>query len=182
MIIISMGANVTSRWGNPATTILTALQQLEREGISVIRRSALLVTTPYGVADQPDFVNAAALLRSSLPPASLLSVLKKIEAKAGRKPTRRWGARALDLDIIDYKKRIISGSKDGTFSPKNKSHLVLPHPEAHRRAFVLRPLSEIAPHWHHPIFGQTAAFFLTRLKYTSAGGILKIVDEKCELS
>lgn len=177
MIIISLGANVTSRWGNAAATLIEALHQLEREGISVIRRSALYVTTPFGVADQPDFVNAAALVRTSLPPVALLLVLKKIEAKAGRKPTRRWGPRALDLDIIDYKNRIISGSKDGTFSPKNKSHLVLPHPEAHRRAFVLRPLKEIAPYWHHPVFGQPAAFFLTRLKYAKAGSIVKTVNE-----
>jgi 2-amino-4-hydroxy-6-hydroxymethyldihydropteridine diphosphokinase len=180
MIIISLGANVTSRWGNAAATIIEAFRQLEREGISVIRRSALYVTTPFGVTDQPNFINAAALVRTSLPPASLLLVLKKIEAKAGRKLTRRWGPRALDLDIIDYKKRIISGSKDGTFSPKNKSHLILPHPETHRRAFVLRPLAEIAPHWHHPIFGQTAAFFLTKLKYTKAGSIVKTVNESGE--
>jgi 2-amino-4-hydroxy-6-hydroxymethyldihydropteridine diphosphokinase len=177
MIIISLGANVTSRWGNAAATLIEAFHQLEREGISVIRRSALYVTTPLGVANQPDFVNAAALVRTSLPPVALLLVLKKIEAKAGRKPTRRWGPRALDLDIIDYKKRIISGSKDGTFSPKNKSHLTLPHPEAHRRAFVLHPLKEIAPYWHHPVFGQPAAFFLARLKYTKAGSVVKTVNE-----
>jgi 2-amino-4-hydroxy-6-hydroxymethyldihydropteridine diphosphokinase len=177
MIIISLGANVISRWGNATTTVTEALHQLEQEGISVIRRSALYVTTPFGVADQPDFINAAALVRSSLPPVALLSVLKKIEAKAGRKPSRRWGPRALDLDIIDYKRRLISGSKDGTFSPKNKSHLVLPHPEAHRRAFVLHPLNEIAPYWHHPVFGQPAAFFLARLKNTKAGSVVKTVNE-----
>lgn len=177
MIIISLGANVTSRWGNAAATLVEAFHQLEREGISVIRRSALYVTTPFGVADQPDFVNAAALVRTSLPPIALLLVLKRIEAKAGRKPTRRWGPRALDLDIIDYKKRIISGSQDGTFLRKNKLHLTLPHPEAHRRAFVLRPLGEIAPYWHHPIFGQPAAFFLNRLKYTNAGSVVKTVNE-----
>jgi 2-amino-4-hydroxy-6-hydroxymethyldihydropteridine diphosphokinase len=178
MIIISLGANVTSRWGNSAATIIEAFHQLEREGISVIRRSALYVTTPLGVANQPDFVNAAVLVRTFLPPVALLLVLKKIEAKAGRKPTRRWGPRALDLDVIDYKSRIISGSKDGTFSPKNKSHLILPHPEAHRRAFVLHPLNEIAPYWHHPVFGQTAAFFLARLKHTKAGSVVKTVNEK----
>jgi 2-amino-4-hydroxy-6-hydroxymethyldihydropteridine diphosphokinase len=177
MIIISLGANVTSRWGNAAATVVEAFHQLEREGIAIIRRSALYVTTPFGVTDQPDFINAAALVRTSLPPIALLLVLKKIEAKAGRKPTRRWGPRALDLDIIDYKRRIISGSKDGTFSPKNKSHLILPHPEAHRRAFVLRPVNEIAPHWHHPVLGQTAGFFLAQLRYTKAGSILKTVHE-----
>jgi 7,8-dihydro-6-hydroxymethylpterin-pyrophosphokinase len=104
-------------------------------------------------------------------------VLKKIEAKAGRKPTRRWGPRALDLDIVDYKTRIIRPPQDGVFSPKNKSDLILPHPEAHRRPFVLRPIGEIAPFWHHPVFGQTAAYFLNRLKRTKEGAIVKVVNE-----
>ena len=177
MIIISLGANVTSRWGNAASTIREAFRQLELAGITVIRRSALYVTTPFGVTDQPDFVNAAVVAYAAMSPDTLLSVLKKIEAKAGRKPTRRWGPRALDLDIIDYKGRIIKWSKHESFSLKNKSVLVLPHPLAHRRAFVLRPLGEIAPRWHHPVCGQTTSHFLTRLRHAKEGRVLKIVNE-----
>jgi 2-amino-4-hydroxy-6-hydroxymethyldihydropteridine diphosphokinase len=177
MIIISLGANVTSRWGNAASTILEAFRQLDLAGITVIRRSALYVTKPFGVTDQPDFVNAAAVVFTAMPPAALLSVLKSLEAKAGRTPARRWGPRALDLDIIDYKGRIIKGSKHETFSPKNKFDLVLPHPQAHRRAFVLRPLNDVAPHWHHPVLGQPTAYFLTRLTLTEGGRILNIVNE-----
>jgi 2-amino-4-hydroxy-6-hydroxymethyldihydropteridine diphosphokinase len=177
MIIISLGSNVTSRWGSAASTVLEAFRQLEREGVSVIRRSSLYLTTPLGVENQPDFVNAAAVVETALPPIALLLVLKKIEAKAGRKPTRRWGPRTLDLDIIDYKTRIIGWPKNGSFSAKNKSHLVLPHPEAHCRPFVLQPIKEIAPHWHHPVFSQTAAHFLTKLRWAKAGRIVKIVNE-----
>jgi 2-amino-4-hydroxy-6-hydroxymethyldihydropteridine diphosphokinase len=177
MIIISFGSNVTSRWGNPASTILHAFRHIEAEGITVIRRSALYVTTPFGGVEQPDFVNAAAVVSTSKPPKALLSVLKKIEAKAGRKPTRRWGPRVLDLDIVDYKTRIIRPPQDGVFSSKNKSDLILPHPEAHRRVFVLRPIEEIAPHWHHPVFRQTAAAFLNRLRWEKQGAIVKIVNE-----
>jgi 2-amino-4-hydroxy-6-hydroxymethyldihydropteridine diphosphokinase len=177
MIIITLGSNVTGRWGNPATTILQAFAHIECAGIAVIRRSALYITTPLGEVEQPDFINAAALVRTSRPPATLLSVLKKIEAKAGRKPSRRWGPRALDLDIIDYQARIIRSSQNGAFSAKNKSDLILPHPEAHRRPFVLRPIDEIAPYWHHPVFGQTAAYFLRRLRSTKDGAIVKLVNE-----
>jgi 2-amino-4-hydroxy-6-hydroxymethyldihydropteridine diphosphokinase len=129
------------------------------------------------VTDQPDFVNAAAAVKAAIPPAALLSVLKKIEAKAGRKPTRRWGPRVLDLDIIDYQRRIINWPKDEVFSPKHKSDLILPHPQIHRRPFVLQPLGEIAPHWHHPVYGQTTAYFLTRLRGAKEGRIIKIVNE-----
>jgi len=104
-------------------------------------------------------------------------VLKRIEAKAGRKPTRRWGPRTLDLDIVDYKTRIIRPSQDGVFSSKNKSDLILPHPEAHRRPFVLRPIAEIAPYWHHPVSGRTAAQLLSRLTGAKEGAIVKIVQE-----
>ena len=116
MIIISLGANVTSRWGNAASTILEAFRQLDRACVTVIRRSALYVTTPFGVTDQPDFVNAAAAVYAAMSPSALLSVLKGLEAMAGREPSRRWGPRALDLDIIDYKRRIINWSKDEVFS------------------------------------------------------------------
>ena len=183
MIILALGTNVTSRWGDATSTIREALRQLDCAGITVIRRSALYVTTPYGVTDQPDFVNAAAVVCAALPPTALLSVLKTIEAKAGRgKHTRRWGPRALDLDIIDYKGLIVNWRKDQAFFPKYKYNLVLPHPQAHRRAFVLQPLSEIAPEWHHPVYGQGTAYFLTRLRNAKEGRILKIVNEPDELN
>jgi 2-amino-4-hydroxy-6-hydroxymethyldihydropteridine diphosphokinase len=177
MIIIALGTNVTSRWGDAASTILEAFRQLDCAGIKVTRRSNLFATRPLGVTDQPDFVNAAAAVDSAMPPTALLSVLKKIEAKAGRTPTRRWGPRALDLDIIDYKGRIIKWSKHESFLSKNKYEVVLPHPEAHRRVFVLRPLSEVAPNWHHPVLGQPTAHFLTSLKDAKEGQIIKIVKE-----
>jgi 2-amino-4-hydroxy-6-hydroxymethyldihydropteridine diphosphokinase len=174
MIIISLGANIASRWGDAANTISEAFRQLDNAGITVICRSALYVTTPFGVTDQPDFVNAAAAVTAAIPPRMLLSVLKTIEAEAGRKPSRRWGPRALDLDIIDFNRRIMNWPKDAVFSSKNKPDLILPHPEAHRRAFVLTPLNEVAPHWHHPIFGQTTAYFLTRLRFKKEGRVLKL--------
>ena len=180
MIIISLGANVTSRWGNAATTILEAFRQLEREGISIRRHSALYATTPMGVVNQPVFVNAAVLAFAALPPKALLSVLKKIEAKAGRKRTQRWGPRPLDLDIVDYKSRIINWPRNGTNARENKDRLILPHPQIQFRPFVLQPLRDVAPHWHHPVLGQTAAYYLARLKRAKAGKILEVVHEGWE--
>lgn len=178
MIIISLGSNITSRWGNPPTTILCALDELHRRGVRIIKRSALYRTSPYGITDQPIFVNAAAAVRTALPPAALLSVLKNIEVKAGREPTRRWGPRALDIDIIDYHARKISWPDNrGEHLKSGTLPLILPHIEIQSRPFVLRPMLDIAPYWHHPISGKSVAEMLMQLRSRSGGDILEIVPE-----
>jgi 2-amino-4-hydroxy-6-hydroxymethyldihydropteridine diphosphokinase len=178
MIIISLGSNVTSRWGNPPTTILRALEELRQRGVHILRRSALYRTSPYGVLKQAIFVNAAAAVRTALPPAALLSVLKNIEVKAGRKPTLRWGPRALDIDIIDYHARIINSLGQNPSEPVPQARaLILPHIEMQSRPFVLRPMLDIAPYWHHPVSGKSVAEMLIRLRSRTGGDILEIVPE-----
>jgi 2-amino-4-hydroxy-6-hydroxymethyldihydropteridine diphosphokinase len=86
------------------------------------------------VTEQPDFVNAVALLETSLEPAALLAALKAIEAELGRRPTFRWGPRAIDLDILTYGNERIE-----------QPGLVIPHERLAERAFVLVPLAEIDP-------------------------------------
>lgn len=178
MIIISLGSNVTSRWGNSDTTILTTLrEELQRFGIKVLYQSNLYRTKPFGPVHQPDFINAAALIGTSLPPPALLSRLKKIEARAGRQISERWGPRPLDIDIIDYKSQIINWSKDGKpLIRHNDSNLILPHPGAASRPFVLKPVSDIVPIWHHPIYHLTANQLLKRLRSQRMGQIIEIVQ------
>ena len=173
MIIISLGSNVISRWGNSNTTILQALRELETHGIRVRRRSRLYRTTPYGPVDQPVFTNAAAAIGTSLPPEALLSVLKKIEIRAGRQSSQVWGPRALDIDIIDYNTQILNWSQRDTQSFKcNRIPLILPHPRIEMRAFVLVPLLDVAPRWHHPVSGLHAAQLLARLRFVPMGRII----------
>jgi 2-amino-4-hydroxy-6-hydroxymethyldihydropteridine diphosphokinase len=173
MIIISLGSNVTSRWGNPSTTILRSCEELDRASIDIIRLSALYRTSPYGIHDQPDFVNAAAVIDTALSPIALLSVLKKVEANAGRRTSLRWGPRPLDIDIIDYKAQVFNWQKRsrhrlGYACPT----LILPHPEVQSRIFVLRPLQDIAPNWHHPVTGASVSQLLVKLRYKNEGNIL----------
>jgi 2-amino-4-hydroxy-6-hydroxymethyldihydropteridine diphosphokinase len=174
MIIISLGSNVTSWWGTPPNTILCALHEISTIGITIVRQSALYCSLPYGVTNQPPFVNAAALIRTALPPVALLTVLKKIEAKAGRKPTYRWGPRALDIDIIDYHARVLNytTSKHPPCDSKGQS-LILPHPDVQHRPFVLRPMLDIAQYWHHPISGKGVEQLLSKLHFCKNGNILK---------
>jgi len=102
--------------------------------IQIEKTSSLYVTAPVGYDDQPDFVNAVCSVRTSLDGVSLLAVLNRIEADFGRERTFRNAPRTLDLDIIDF---------DGIFS--SDPHLTLPHPRAHERSFVMKPLAEILP-------------------------------------
>jgi len=126
---IGIGANL----GNAVQTVQLALEELKGYGV-VVRASSLYSTKPWGVKNQPDFVNAAALLETTLTPRELLLELKKLEAEFGREETYRWGPRVVDFDILAYDDRRI-----------DEPDLIVPHPRLHERAFVLVPLAEIDP-------------------------------------
>jgi 2-amino-4-hydroxy-6-hydroxymethyldihydropteridine diphosphokinase len=110
-----------------------ALRRLGELG-TVVARSALYRTAPWGVIEQDPFVNAAAAIDTVLEPRALLGALKRIEAQEGRIPTSRWGPRVLDLDILTYGDLRL-----------DEPELSIPHPRLHERAFALVPLAEIDP-------------------------------------
>ena len=129
--VIALGSNLAE----PARQVRAALSALEvHPQIQIEKISSLYVTAPVGYDDQPDFVNAVCSVRTSLDGVSLLAVLNRIEADFGRERTFRNAPRTLDLDIIDF---------DGISS--DDPHLTLPHPRAHERSFVMKPLAEILP-------------------------------------
>ncbi|OSI15644.1 2-amino-4-hydroxy-6-hydroxymethyldihydropteridine diphosphokinase [Neisseria dentiae] len=129
--VIALGSNLQ----NPARQIKTALQIIEEHPQIELRRvSSLYTTAPVGYTDQPDFVNAVCIVSTNLGGAGLLAVLNGIEQDFGRERSFRNAPRTLDLDIIDY-------NGESSSDP----HLTLPHPRAHERSFVMRPLAEIAP-------------------------------------
>jgi len=146
VILIALGANLPSRAGPPAATLAAALAELEREGVRIEKVSRLYRTAPVPASDQPDYVNAVAIVTTTLDPKALLLLLHRIEARFGRARGAPNAARTLDLDLLDYDGSVADG-RDGP---------VLPHPRLHERAFVLVPLAEIAPDWRHPVLGSTA--------------------------
>ncbi|MEO6609981.1 MAG: 2-amino-4-hydroxy-6-hydroxymethyldihydropteridine diphosphokinase [Aestuariivirga sp.] len=150
MILIGLGSNITGPWGNPRTTVERALICLNQFPLRLLKSSSLLATKPFGNKNQPDFINAVAMIETALPPIALLSRLHDIERKAGRKRAKRWGPRTLDLDILDYKGRILNPQGKG------RAALRLPHEGIAVRDFVVLPLAEIAPRWKHPQLLKTA--------------------------
>jgi 2-amino-4-hydroxy-6-hydroxymethyldihydropteridine diphosphokinase len=127
--LLGLGANL----GDPVATLHDAKRRLATIG-TVTAASSLYRTPPWGVTEQPPFVNAALALETALDPDALLAALKTVERDLGRVATFRWGPRAIDLDILDY---------DGV--RRNDPVLTIPHARLLERAFVLVPLAEIEP-------------------------------------
>jgi 2-amino-4-hydroxy-6-hydroxymethyldihydropteridine diphosphokinase len=119
-------------------------------------------------------VNAVALLDTTLSAESLLRVLKAIERDSGRRGGRPWGQRTLDIDIVDYKGLIRHWSGGASqFARAGARPLVLPHPLAHRRPFVLKPLMDIAPDWRHPVLKVNAAALWRLATKRGEGAVIK---------
>lgn len=137
---IALGSNL----GDKEKNLRRALLLLTQQGVEVVRVSSFLSTEPYGVTDQPQFLNAVACVRTSLAPLALLDVLLATELAMGRVRLRHWGERNIDLDLLLYEDVVLD-------TPR----LRLPHPDMQNRNFVLLPLAEIAPELKHPTLQKT---------------------------
>jgi 2-amino-4-hydroxy-6-hydroxymethyldihydropteridine diphosphokinase len=152
---VALGANLPSRVGQPGQTLRAALRAIEAlPSTRVLRASKLYGTHPVSEIVQPDFTNAAALVRTRMTPVDFLEGLLAIERSFGRDRAseQRWGPRTLDLDLLLYGDRRIKSAM-----------LTLPHPHMHERRFVLEPLAEIARHLPVPGTGVSVGELLRRL-------------------
>jgi 2-amino-4-hydroxy-6-hydroxymethyldihydropteridine diphosphokinase len=146
---LGLGANL----GDPVDQLRQALKRLNTaEEVEVTRVSTFYRNPPLGPENQPWYVNAAVRVRTRLGPEELLRLLQQVEAAMGRVRGEKWGPRLIDLDILLYNGEVI-------FAPD----LVVPHPEMHRRVFVLAPLAEIAPQAWHPMLQKSAGELLAEL-------------------
>lgn len=150
---IGIGSNL----GNREANCLTAIKLIRDRGLTINKQSSMHETTPWGVEEQPGFINMAIEIETSLEPEKLLESLKCIEAEIGRQDSYRWGPRVIDLDILLYADIII-----------NSPMLQIPHPLMHQRDFVLRPMSEIAPDKMHPVIKKTIDKLLAEEARTTA--------------
>jgi len=172
LLLLGLGANIAGPWGSPRDTLLRARRELAGAGLCILASSRIHRTLPLGPGRQATYLNAVLLLRVRMAPAALLRVIKRIERRAGRRHGPRWGPRCLDIDILDHGSRRL-GSRT---SRRRQGNLVLPHPEMHLRAFVLVPLLEVAPHWHHPTLAVSARTLLARLPRADRLGIRQSLD------
>lgn len=145
-IFLGLGSNL----GDRAKYLAAARQSMMDTGkISLCIASSLYETAPVGVIDQPNFLNQVIEVRSGWDPEQLLDQVLDIEHKLGRRRRERWGPRIIDIDLLCYGERV-----------HNSARLTLPHPEAHRRCFVLQPWAEIAPQFFVAPLRSTVAELL----------------------
>jgi len=147
-VYLSIGSNL----GNRIINCKKSLREISR--ISIITSiSSLYETEPIGNSNQPRFINLAVSINTRLPSPLLLEMIKKIETNIGRFKNEKWGPRIIDIDIIFYNNICI-----------NQSSLVIPHPSAHSRRFVMEPINEIAPNLIHPVLKRDITTLLKRVK------------------
>ncbi|MCG8559026.1 MAG: 2-amino-4-hydroxy-6-hydroxymethyldihydropteridine diphosphokinase [Hyphomicrobiales bacterium] len=177
MILLGLGSNRAGDWGTPAETLDRVGRELAAAGCPVTHRSPLYVTAALGPEPQDAFVNGVLAISSSLPPEALLRRLKGLERCAGRRSGRRWGPRALDIDILDYRGLVRGWSASSPVRDRMRPPpLVLPHPQLHVRPFVLLPLLDVAPRWRHPVLKQSAQQLWNRVRQQSEGRVLKRLE------
>ena len=154
---LGLGGNI----GDVRTSIREALAALSAGGAKVVRRSSDYETPPWGKTDQKPFVNACAIVETSLSPHELLALCLSVEKELGRVRLEKWGPRVIDIDVLAYEERVIE-----------TPDLIVPHRYMLERAFVLVPLAEIAPDL--PVGGETVAEHARRFDAT---GIVKLEPE-----
>ena len=157
-VMFAIGSNLGDRLGNLREAVGTL-----RSSCLIERCSSVYETRPMYHCEQADFLNAAVLVRTGLAPRALLVTTQYIEAVLGRVQTVRYGARAIDIDLIFY----------GDWQIDNKN-LVVPHPGLIERPFVLHPMQELTPGWRHPRTGLTVRMMADTLPIDSAeGGVIR---------
>lgn len=146
---IALGSNM----GNSEEILNSAISDMKNNGIKIVKESSLYKTKAWGVTDQADFLNQVIEAESFEEPEDLLKILQDIENSHGRVRLEKWGPRTLDLDIIFVDDEVIYTDE-----------LIVPHPYAHEREFVLEPMNEIAPFFTHPVLKRQIREIYQELK------------------
>ena len=167
MIILGIGSNLTSTFGDRFRNIETAINYLNKYKIKIIKRSSFYETPSYPNEKNPKFINLVAQVETNLPATDLASVIIFVEELLERKRTKKNDPRTCDIDIIDYKNKIMNFEY-------NNLQFKVPHKELSNRNFVLIPLREILPKWKHPETSDSIDKLVDKLSDEQKKSILKI--------
>ena len=150
-VAIALGSNISDGIASEIFWLRKGLMHFSPVGLKLTKISRGWVSPSWPLGSGADFINAVAFVETDLEPIDVLHVLLDIEAQCQRVRTVKNAPRTLDLDLIDYHGLVM-----------NDPHLILPHPRAHERQFVLGPLMDLDPDWRHPTLGASAAVLFAR--------------------
>ncbi len=167
MIILGIGSNLSSSYGNRFKNIDLAISYLQNYGINIEKKSSFYETPSYPDNKNPKFINVVVQVSTKLPPVDLASVLIFIEEKLERKRIKKNDPRTCDIDIIDYNNKI-------TNFEYNNLKFTVPHEKMIYRNFVLLPLLEILPEWIHPKTKESISKLFENLPQVDKNSILKV--------
>lgn len=152
-VFLLLGSNL----GDRLQVLAAAREAIADQAGSIVNQSAVYETAPWGITDQPAFLNQVLEITTSLLPEDLLRIILNIEHDLGRVRYERWGARVIDIDMLYFGQTVMDSAR-----------LTLPHPRIQDRRFVLAPLAEIAPDFIHPLLQKTSSKLLDQCPDTSA--------------
>ena len=144
-VIVALGGNMAGDYGSSEALLEAALARFAQAGLPVVRRSSWWSSAAWPDPTANEYRNGVALVETKLAPLEVLHTLFSIEAHFGRVRSGKNAPRTLDLDLIAHGQAVL-----------RTADLILPHPRAQERLFVMGPLAEIAPDWRHPTLGKTA--------------------------
>ena len=163
-IIIGIGGNIKSNDGShPVHVAMNAINYLQNYSIQVTGQSSWYESQPIPKSDQPNFFNCIVIANTLLNELDVLETLHKIEHKLGRRRKITNEPRVIDLDLIDYSNKILKNNQ-----------IIIPHPRAHKRRFVMEPLAELDPNWVHPTLKRDVRTILKKLNNQN----IKIINKK----
>lgn len=144
-MVVALGCSLPGAYPSRQALLEAAVAALASEGLAVARRSAWWTSAAWPDPAAPAYLNGVVLVETGLSAGEVLEVLHRLEARFGRVRAEANAPRTLDLDLIAHGRTVLDEA------------VVVPHPRAHERLFVMGPLAEIAPDWRHPVSGRTAA-------------------------
>lgn len=147
--VVALGCSLAGAYPSREALLAAAVEALASEGLKVAARSSWWTSAAWPDPTAPAYLNGVALVETALPADTVLAVLHRIEARFDRRRGQPNAPRTLDLDLVAHGRTV------------TEAGLVVPHPRAHERLFVMGPLAEVAPGWRHPVSGATAADLAT---------------------